>query len=201
MGFSAVILAGGKSSRLMGINKALLKIGGLTIIEKAYITLKPIFDEVIIISNKPGEFKVLDPKFVVYPDETESRGPLSGIYTGLLKMKNGAGFFCACDMPFLNGELIKILLGQSPGFDIVCPNTGSKYFEPLHAVYAKTCIEPIKSLMKKNGTIKVQDIFTLTKTRFIDMDKVHCKTHDYDFFNINTWESYVEAIRINETLI
>ncbi|HHW03989.1 MAG TPA: molybdenum cofactor guanylyltransferase [Thermoanaerobacterales bacterium] len=201
MCFSSVVIAGGKSSRLMGMNKALLKIGGLTIIEKECFTLRSIFDEIIIVSNRPDEFKVLDPEFKVYSDEAESRGPLAGIYTGLLKMKNEAGFFCACDMPFLNGELIKFMLSQNKGFDIVCPCTGGKYVEPLHAVYAKTCIEPIKSLMKKNEPVRVQDLFSMVKTRFIDVGSVPCKMHDYDFFNINTWESYMEAIRINETLV
>lgn len=200
MSFSAVILAGGRSSRFMGINKALLKIGGHTIIERVCSVLKPIFDEVIVIANKPEDFKDLEPAITIYPDAVKNRGPLSGIYTGLLKMKNDAGFFCACDMPFLNGELIRYMLDRSQSFDIVCPWNGDKYFEPLHAVYGKTCIGPIRYLLENSSLPKVRNIFPLVKTNFLHMDKVTCRTTPYDFFNINTWESFIEAVKIDKSL-
>lgn len=203
MGFSAVILAGGKASRFMGVNKARLKIGGQTIIERIYTVLEPIFDEIIIVANRPEDFKDLKPEIAVYPDMTKSCGPLSGIYTGLLKMKNEAGFFCACDMPFLDGRVIRFLLkmlAKNPDFDIVCPRTGDKYFEPLHAFYKKTCVKPVEDLLKSPYPPKVENIFPLVKTRFIDMDKVPFKTHPYVFFNVNTWESFAEAVKIDRSI-
>ncbi|MDI3481686.1 MAG: molybdenum cofactor guanylyltransferase [Tepidanaerobacteraceae bacterium] len=201
MGFSAVILAGGKSSRIMGKNKALLRIGGLTIIERQILTLKHIFDEIIIVTGRPADFKAAGVAQALYEDAVESRGPISGVYTGLLKMQTEAGFFCACDMPFLNGELIKTMLTQSQHFDIICPRTGGRYLEPLHAVYRKTCMGPIENLLKNSGSLKLQDLFPLVKTLFLDVEKIRCKKHYYDFFNVNTWEDYIEAMSIDETLI
>ncbi|MCR4431407.1 MAG: molybdenum cofactor guanylyltransferase [Tepidanaerobacteraceae bacterium] len=201
MGFSAVIIAGGKSSRIAGQNKALLRIGGLTIIEREVLVLKHIFDEIIIVANRPEDFKAAGLAQALCEDAVESRGPISGVYTGLLKMQSEAGFFCACDMPFLNGELIKILLDQSPEFDLICPRIGGKYVEPLHAVYRKTCMGPIKHLLKNPGPPKLRDIFPMVKTFFLDVENVCCKKQYYDFFNVNTREDYIEAMSIDEKLI
>ncbi|WP_422447543.1 molybdenum cofactor guanylyltransferase [Thermoanaerobacterium sp. DL9XJH110] len=199
MACSAVVLCGGKSSRIGVKNKALLKIGGLTIIERIYSVLAPIFDEVFIVANSPAELLDLNPEFSIYTDETESRGPLSGIYTGLIKMKGEAGFFCACDMPFLNEELIKYLIKSSAGWDVTCPRKDN-YVEPLHSVYRKTCIEQIKKLLNSPGAAKVQSLYRQVKTNFVDIKNLPCKTGPYDFFNVNTWEDYRKAIEIYELI-
>jgi len=55
---TGIILSGGKSTR-MGDNKSLLKIGELTIIERVRILMKSLFDEVILITNDPADYKFL----------------------------------------------------------------------------------------------------------------------------------------------
>ncbi|ADL08709.1 molybdenum cofactor guanylyltransferase [Thermosediminibacter oceani] len=195
--FSAVILNGGKSSRISVKNKGLLEIGGMTILERILAVLDPLFEDILVISNSPGEIDYFKGRCRIFKDEVKGLGPIGGIYTGLKKMKNQAGFFVACDMPFLNAELIRDLLKSSEGFDAVCPRC-REMIEPLHAVYSKKCIGAIEALIKKKGSIRVRDLLAMVRTRYIDVDteKIHLV-----FFNINTREDYERALLLEKDFL
>ena len=92
---TGIILAGGKSTR-MGVNKAFLKIGGCTIIEEIFSKFKNIFSRVIIIANEIERFNFLGAQ--ITPDIIPSKGPLGGIYTGLIKSSSFHNFVTACDV-------------------------------------------------------------------------------------------------------
>ena len=66
-----------------------------------------VFEELIIITNDPGEYSSLG--LPMHEDLIKGLGPLGGIYTGLEKMPERLGFFVACDMPFLNEDLIRYI--------------------------------------------------------------------------------------------
>lgn len=186
---SAVILNGGKSSGLSVGNKALLEIEGIPIIKRICSTLEPIFDEIIIVSNDPEEIEKLLPDKDIFRDEIDSRGPLSGIYTGLLKIRSERAFFCACDMPFLNHELIRYIVKKSSRHDITCP-VYEGHVEPLHSVYSKRCIGLIEELFKDDNLFRVTSLFPISRTRLLNINKTPCDVHVYDFLNINTWQDY-----------
>lgn len=187
--YSAVVLNGGESSRISVQNKGLLKLGGITILERIINVLRPKFREILIITNSPGQLGFLKDRCFIFQDEKKGLGPLGGIYTGLKKMKFEVGFFVACDMPFLNPELIDILLKHSTGFDAVCPRCG-KFIEPLHAVYTKNCINSIEFFIKREDTKRVRDLLSMVRTCYVDIpaEKFHL-----GFFNINTREDYERA--------
>ncbi|MFO7151926.1 MAG: molybdenum cofactor guanylyltransferase [Bacillota bacterium] len=187
--FSAVVLNGGKSSRLSGQNKGLLRLGGITILERIVDVLSPLFPEVLVISNYPEQLGFLKGRCPIFQDEIKGLGPLGGIYTGLKKMRFETGFFVACDMPFLNPELILTLLGNSEGADVVCPRIG-EFIEPLHAVYSKKCIAPIEDIVQNGGKRRVRDLFARVKTRFVDLPEGRFYP---EFLNINTWEDFEKA--------
>ena len=71
---TGIILSGGKSSR-MGVNKSLLKIGELTIIERVRDLMKSLFNEVILITNDPADYKFLN--IPIYEDVFTRKGPLA----------------------------------------------------------------------------------------------------------------------------
>ena len=81
---TGIILAGGKSSR-MGENKSLLKLEGITVIERVVNLMQKIFKEVILITNTPDEYDFLS--IPMYKDIYEYKGPLAGINSGLTHSK------------------------------------------------------------------------------------------------------------------
>ncbi len=78
---TGIILAGGKSKR-MGINKALLKIGDKTIIERTAGLMQGLFNRVLLITNSPNEYMFLG--LEIYEDIYKNIGPLAGIHSGLV---------------------------------------------------------------------------------------------------------------------
>jgi molybdopterin-guanine dinucleotide biosynthesis protein A len=193
---TAIILAGGENTR-MGLNKALLKINTHTIIEHIIEVIKPLFSEILVVTNYPEDFEFL--KLRLVRDVTPTRGSLMGIYSGLLHSKTHYNFFFACDMPFVNPDLVKFMIGQSQGYDVVIPE-GKKGLEPLHAIYSKSCIEPIKEQLGRSNP-KIVDFFSQVKVKMIGQSTVaHFDPDQLSFFNVNTRADYLRALRIKRKI-
>lgn len=179
---SGIILSGGKSTR-MGKNKALIEVEGIPIIERIYALFKRLFQEVWIITDQQELFAGLDAKF--HGDLIPNLGAIGGLYTGLVLASFPHSFCVACDMPFLREPLIDYLLRQRGGFAAVVPRT-SDGWQPLHAVYSKTCIKPIEELLAQKKT-KIIDVYPMISLRVVEEDEF--RTLDplnESFLNINT---------------
>jgi len=178
---SAVILAGGKSRRF-GSNKAFAELDGSPLIERVIAVLRPVFNELTIITNNPDEYAYLG--LPMHEDLVKGLGPIGGIYTGLEKIRHPSGFFVACDMPFLNENLIRYMASLNNGFDAVVPKIDWK-MEPLHAIYSKDCLPVIIELIAV-GECMINKFFQQLKVRFLDEDEI--RAHDpllRSFYNIN----------------
>ena len=189
---SAVILAGGKSRR-MGRDKALLEFDGETLIQRLYHILDAVFDEVLISANDPEMYDFLDAPFV--PDIYEGGGCLAGLHAGLLSARGESCFFAACDMPFLNVELVRYLDKFSGEYDLVVPVSRSG-LEPLHAFYSKqNCLPHIERQLDE-GNLKVIEFFDKINTREITVDEMNkYDPRELSYFNINTETDYKNALK------
>jgi len=190
---TGVILAGGQSRRY-GCNKALLEVQGIKLIERITEIMIPLFKHLILITNTPHEYGFLN--LPMYTDYRKGLGPLGGIYTGLKVMPDEAGFFVACDMPFLNPDLIRHMVGLRHGFDLVVPRL-AKGLEPLHAVYHRSCRPAIEVLI---GSKKHQifQFFPEVRVRFLEMDEIRAIDPELrSFININRpdeWPNFLNKI-------
>jgi molybdopterin-guanine dinucleotide biosynthesis protein A len=191
---TGIILAGGENNR-MGLNKALLRLNSRTIIEGIVEVINPIFWEILVVTNSPEDFKFLKLKSV--RDITSTRGSLTGIYSGLVHSQTHYSFFFACDMPFIKPDLIKFMMGESQGYDVVIPQ-GKEGLEPLHAIYSKHCLEPIKNRLSRRD-FKIVDFFPQVKVKLIDQSTITRFDPDQiGFFNINTRADYLRALQMEE---
>jgi molybdopterin-guanine dinucleotide biosynthesis protein A len=198
MDVTGIILAGGKNLRL-GRNKALEKIGGVTVIERVVNRLEPIVSHLVIVTadGKNQLMPISSAKFVadIYP----GKGPLGGIYTGLSASHTKLNIAVACDMPFLNTELLKHMLELARGFDAVIPRTKESLFEPLHAVYSRTCLPVIKNHLESQQ-LSIRAFLADVKVRYIEEDE--CKRYDPEllsFFNMNRQADYERALKIADS--
>ncbi|SMB99096.1 molybdenum cofactor guanylyltransferase [Thermanaeromonas toyohensis ToBE] len=179
---AGIVLAGGRSTR-MGTNKALLSLGQETMIGRVVGLLKLLFPEIILVTNEPELYQDLQVKLV--QDIFPAQGPLSGIHAGLLVSPYWYNFVVACDMPFLNLELITFMVKEAQGFDGAVPRLRGSY-QPLHAVYSRSCLLPIESCLKRKLT-QVIAFYPAVRLRLLEAEVLR-RFGDLDtiFFNINT---------------
>lgn len=179
---TGIILAGGRSDR-MGQNKAFLSLGGRPLISIICDLFARLFPEVMIITNSPLEYLRLDAHLVT--DMYAGAGALGGIYSGLFFSSYPFSFVSACDMPFMREEAIQHLISLKEGFDLVIPEREAGV-EPLHAIYSKGCLRPIKSQLDKNN-LKIIDFFSQVRVRKVPAQELAGGGRDgVLFFNINT---------------
>jgi len=195
--YTAIILSGGKSSR-MGTNKSKLKINGTALIGRTIKLCKSLFAEIIIITNDAGEYKDLDVK--CYKDIYPNLGPLSGIHSGLINSKTENNFIISCDMPFVNKEVIEFLLESNSSKKIILPKIKNKIIS-MCGIYKKSCMQKAERLLQKaklesteKGKTKIK-LFYLINAVDADIIDVEQQSFYYKdlFFNMNTLEDYEYA--------
>ncbi|MCG8400930.1 MAG: molybdenum cofactor guanylyltransferase [Firmicutes bacterium] len=182
-GVSGVILAGGKNTR-MGSEKALLKIGDRLIIDIISSALRPLTDEILIVSSNHDVYTRYCDRVV--EDIASNCGPLGGIHAGLVRVVNRRVLVTACDMPFVSTALARLLIKEAAGFDILVPKYRG-YLEPLFAVYNKTCIDAIEERLAR-GQNKISSLYHVLRVKYLEEDKMRAAEPQLEkvFFNLNT---------------
>ena len=183
---AGVILAGGLSTRY-GQNKAFLRINGVRLIDHIAEQMKSIFTRVILVTNQKSDFQYL--RLPLLEDLVKGLGPIGGIYTGLSAISEQAGFFVACDMPLLHQGLIRYMVDGIDDYEAVVPSVG-KWVEPMHALYAKSCLPIIKALIDVNR-YQVRLFYDQVPVRYVREDEIRrfCCPEEA-FLNINTPEEF-----------
>jgi molybdenum cofactor guanylyltransferase len=183
---NCIILAGGESTRL-GYDKVTAPLTQERLLERVLDRVD--FARRIIIVTGKGIRNI--PRATgcanidIIRDTIPGRGPLGGIYSGLVASDAELNVVVACDMPFLCRELISYMLEQAPGYDAVIPRVGD-LVEPLHAVYAQSSLAPIEDKLKA-GRLGVHKLFTYLNARYVDRDEIERFDPDCrSFFNVNT---------------
>lgn len=132
MSFSAVILAGGQSSR-MGRDKAWLEIGGQPLLARQIHLARTVGASEVFISGRINEdYSQLG--CPVLADNFPASGPLAGIESALRRCGDPLLLVLAVDMPMMNAELLRKIIAGSSGSIGVVPRVAGRV-EPLAAVY------------------------------------------------------------------
>ena len=179
---TGIILSGGKNIR-MGVNKAFLKIGQSTIIERTAELFNQLFEQVILVTNNPLDYAHLNLEIAV--DLLPKGGALIGIYTGLSYASHSPCFIAACDMPFLNPAVINYMVDLGKNYDVVIPSLEDGY-HPIHALYSRRCINHIEHLIDEKN-YKITNFFPKVRIREVTPTEFKPLNPSMDsFLNINT---------------
>jgi len=193
---TAIVLAGGKGKRL-GQAKATLKLGDRTIIEEVVDKMNGLAGDVLVVTSPIQDDLPRGLPAKVYTDIHPGRSALGGVYTGLVKSSTEYNLVVACDMPFLNLELLTYMMSLAPGVDMVTIKVGSNV-EPLHAVYSKSCIGYIEDMFER-GDLQVSHLLHMVDVRYIDEHELDGYDPDHlSFFNINNKADLAHAMRLKE---
>jgi molybdopterin-guanine dinucleotide biosynthesis protein A len=107
-GVSAIVLAGGRSSRF-GRDKLAEPIDGRSLLEHAIATVRPFASEILVVVAPDGN-RAVSPGVVVVHDPERFEGPLMGLLAGLTAAREPAALVTAGDMPGLMPRIVDILL-------------------------------------------------------------------------------------------
>ncbi|MEG3593871.1 MAG: molybdenum cofactor guanylyltransferase [Chloroflexota bacterium] len=190
---SSIILAGGKSRRY-GSNKAVAELNGEAVISLICNVMEPLVNELIVVVANYEQAKMmpLNPQVKVVIDKYPNCGPLGGIYSGLSKAINQWSFVSACDMPFLNPNLINDMAELREGYDIIAPIIDNRA-EPVHAMYHQACLASISKQLN-SGELKITRFYDEMNVKEVGtnfIDKID--PGRWSFFNINTPEDMIKA--------
>lgn len=181
---TAVIFAGGKSSR-MGEDKALLPFANYpTLTEFQLDKLTALFDKVYI-SAKENKF---DFECMVIQDNYRENSPLVGLISVFETLKVEEIFILSVDAPFVNKETIEKLLEHNQSrFDVIVAQSPSGV-QPLCGLY-KRSILPLAYMQLEKENHRLGDLLSLANTLFVEFDE------DDSFTNLNRPEEYQQALK------
>jgi molybdenum cofactor guanylyltransferase len=182
---AGVILAGGRNSRMGGRDKALLRVGGETVLARTVALLRGCFAEVVVVSNAPAKYA--DFAVDVTADELRGCGPLGGVHAGLGHITAPYAFVTACDMPFLHVEPIRYLVSRLRDQDAIVPQWNGD-IEPLHALYAARLRGPIAEAVTR-GARAMRDFLPQIAVEYVAQAAMERVTGAAEAFrNVNTPE-------------
>ncbi|WP_323171321.1 molybdenum cofactor guanylyltransferase [Natrialba sp. PRR66] len=206
---TAVILAGGHSTRFGDEDKAVAELAGTPMIRRVVDRLGPVVDE-FIINCRDDQVPVIDdaltadagdsdgagePPVSFAVDPVPDRGPMAGIMTGLRAARTEFSAVVACDMPFVDPELVSHLFDRaaSEDADAAVPRLEDEWFQTTQAVYRTEPMgEACQRAVDRGDRRVVEPLFDLDYV-VVETDEIRDYTDLETFENINTPEEFEAA--------
>jgi molybdopterin-guanine dinucleotide biosynthesis protein A len=181
---TSIILAGGRGSRL-GRTKPLQLIGGKSLIQWVIDGLAIFSTEIVIVTAHGEAIPCSSPvKVKTVGDIYPGKGPLGGIYSGLVASSSSRAIVVGCDTPFLSISLLQYMTQICSRFDAVVPRI-KKELEPLCALCSRSCLAHIRELLEQNE-LRIDRLFGMVKVRYVEEDEIDSFDPEHlGFLNIN----------------
>jgi molybdopterin-guanine dinucleotide biosynthesis protein A len=191
---SAIVLAGGRNSRMGGADKAFLRVDDTTVFARTLELLHRCFGQVVVVTNRPERYADFDVEITC--DEFRGRGPLAGLHAGLGRVVNPYAFVVACDMPFLRIGPIAFLVQRLTDQEAIIPWWEGD-IEPLHAIYA-AALRPRMARALASGVGAIRGFLPEVRAEYIPEAVMRqIEGADESFRNVNTPEEAARfAVRL-----
>ncbi|MFP3910101.1 MAG: molybdenum cofactor guanylyltransferase [Archaeoglobaceae archaeon] len=178
------VLAGGSGSRLGRIDKGMIKIDGVTLIERLMKTLKGLDTVIVCRSEQIQDYSSYSQ---VIEDEFTEMGPLAGIHASLKFFKEPI-LVVGVDMPFVKREVIDFLLGEFSNEEALIPSWKDGRTEPLLACYNYNVVDRIERCLER-GEKKIINVLDMDRVKLYPVERLrHYDEGLISFLNINTPE-------------
>jgi molybdenum cofactor guanylyltransferase len=170
----------------MGTDKALVEVGGRTLLQRAVDIVRAAGGDPLVI-GPPRSAAAL--RGARQADETASgraqAGPLPALRHGLSLCDAGqAALALACDVPLVTAELLRFLVGAAPGWDAVVPRLAGED-QVLAAAYDPACL-PVLDRALARGERAVHAVLGEMRVLFLDEAAVAPFGGAAIFLNVNT---------------
>lgn len=143
---SAVILAGGRATRMGGEDKGWVQLAGRPLIDHVLCRLRPQVDEILINANRnQPRYQALAP--VISDDNDDYLGPLAGMQVGLAAARHDWVLFVPCDGPALPLDLMsRFRAALTPTTELVVAHDGD-WLQPVVALLHKSLLPSLSQAL------------------------------------------------------
>lgn len=179
----------------MGRDKVTVPFGDRALIASTYSVARKVFDRIVILSNSYHSIEGVDAP--VLSDILPIRSSMTGIVSALVQTGEPYLFVLACDMPFVTEHSLRAVAGAAHGEDIILPRT-AKGYEPLHAVYSRSCISYMLRLIVTEKP-QVTRLLPFLAVRVVEELDMQNDGGPFVFTNINTEEDLAAAESLRRT--
>lgn len=196
---SGVIVAGGRSTRFGGADKALAELAGTAMIRRVADRVAGVVDE-LIVNCRPDQTPAITEVMAEYPlpvtyaeDEIPDRGPVAGIRNGLDAATGPYAFVVGCDRPFTDPTLVSYLFDTVEGYDAAIPRLDSQWLQTTQAVYHVDSMAAACSNSLEGTNPSIRDPVTALDYLVLDESELATVTDLDSFENINTRSEFESA--------
>jgi len=185
--FSVIILAGGFGRRL-GRDKATTEAGGRPLLHWSALAAAQVTNDIVVARRPDQQFPPLsgvDWREIV--DHRHDRGPLAGLEAALPEIEHDLAVAVACDMPFLNPDLLRAVAEACSDVAIAMPRIDG-VAQPLLAAYRPSIVPQATGLLDE-GDGRIRALLPLVEHRILDIEEL--QVHDPElesFTNVNQQE-------------
>ncbi|UCF99353.1 MAG: molybdenum cofactor guanylyltransferase [Spirochaetaceae bacterium] len=185
---AGLILAGGRNTRMGGVDKSRISVDGVPLIRSISALLQALFPQVILVTNQPELHRDLPEGVVVTSDQFRGRGPLGGLHAGLSRSDADALFCVGCDMPSLRRDLIEAQVQEfhrmaRGSCQVLIPRIG-ELIEPLHGIYLRTVEPQVREICDGPGGYSIRVLLARARTCYWDLENT--PENRRAFVNLNT---------------
>ena len=216
---SAVILAGGRSTRFGDADKAVASLAGTPMSRRVADRLASVADE-LVVNCRPDQRDVLEDAMAGYQhparfalDDDLDRGPMAGIHAGLRAASGDYAVVVACDMPFVDPAVVEYLFDRADGsvgppegaddegdspYDAAVPRLGDGWFQTTQAVFRPGPMADACEAALEAGKRKILDpLFSLEYAVVSEAELVAVAGDENltTFDNVNTQHEFEAAER------
>ncbi len=195
---TCVVVAGGRSTRFGDSDKAVADLAGTPMIRRVVDRLDGVVDD-LVVNCRDDQVAAVDAALAGCPfdhtfalDETPDLGPMAGIATGLRAVDGEYAVVVACDMPFVDPDLVDYLFDRAAGHDAAVPRP-DEWFQTTQAVYHADAMAGACEAALDRGERKIIAALSDLDTVTVDRDEIEARAALETFENLNTREEFEAA--------
>jgi len=143
---TGVLVAGGRATRLGGLAKGLLRLGGEAVAARSLRLFGDLFEAALVVAGDPAPYAALGARVVA--DAIPGKGAPGGLHAALGAARTGWIFAAACDMPFLSEKAIRFLWERRGGAPAVAVQWAGR-LEGLFAFWSRACLPAVERMVRE----------------------------------------------------
>ena len=198
---SAVVIAGGRSTRFGDADKAVADLAGTPMVRRVADRLAPVVDE-LVVNCRADQRTAIETAMADYSlpvsfaiDEDPDEGPMAGIGTGLAACEGEYAVVVACDMPFVDADVVAYLFerAEREGVDAVVPKLDDGWYQTTQAVYRTETMAAACEAALARGDRKILAPLDELEWIVVDGEEIVVRGDLETFENLNTREEFEDA--------